>query len=157
MKCAEQVRNVYLQAQMWKAIYCYIISTKMYACATPRLVGCVSIRLASLHYRQPCDSVRASSHMSINVTFPCHEDSTAHICSFHATSNFPDIITICASTIVLSGPNNQMFAASALRGLRFFQILRWATDSTDNAGRHICLEKPPFDLNFGCSAILPGQ
>ena len=28
MKCAEHVRNVYRQVQMWKAIYCYIISTK---------------------------------------------------------------------------------------------------------------------------------
>ena len=28
MKCAEQVSNVYVRAQMWKAIYCYIISTK---------------------------------------------------------------------------------------------------------------------------------
>ena len=28
------------------------------------------------------------------------------------------------SIIVLSGPNGQMVAASALRGLRFFQILR---------------------------------
>ena len=27
MKCAEQVRNVYVQVQMWKAIYRYIIST----------------------------------------------------------------------------------------------------------------------------------
>ena len=27
MKCAEQVRNVYGQVQMWKAIYRYIIST----------------------------------------------------------------------------------------------------------------------------------
>ena len=29
MKSAEQVRNVYGQVQMWKAIYCYIISTKV--------------------------------------------------------------------------------------------------------------------------------
>eukprot|EP00095_Tigriopus_kingsejongensis_P001269 maker-scaffold149_size310270-snap-gene-1.9 protein:Tk01269 transcript:maker-scaffold149_size310270-snap-gene-1.9-mRNA-1 annotation:"hypothetical protein KGM_04614" len=35
-----------------------------------------------------------------------------------------DIITICASVVVLSSPDGQMFAASALRGLRFFQILR---------------------------------
>ena len=35
-----------------------------------------------------------------------------------------DVITVCASIIVLSGPNGQLFAASALRGLRFFQILR---------------------------------
>ena len=27
MKCAEQVRNVYVRVQMWKAVYCYIIST----------------------------------------------------------------------------------------------------------------------------------
>ena len=27
MKSAEQVRNVYLRVQMWKAVYCYIIST----------------------------------------------------------------------------------------------------------------------------------
>ena len=27
MKCAEQVRSIYGQVQMWKAIYCYIIST----------------------------------------------------------------------------------------------------------------------------------
>jgi potassium voltage-gated channel KQT-like subfamily protein len=36
-----------------------------------------------------------------------------------------DIVTICASMIVLSGKyGDQMYAASALRGLRFFQILR---------------------------------
>ena len=35
-----------------------------------------------------------------------------------------DVITVIASIIVLSGPNGQMVAASALRGLRFFQILR---------------------------------
>ncbi|XP_059086595.1 potassium voltage-gated channel subfamily KQT member 5-like isoform X4 [Tigriopus californicus] len=35
-----------------------------------------------------------------------------------------DIITVCASLVVLSSPDGQMFAASALRGLRFFQILR---------------------------------
>ena len=29
MKCAEQVRNVYVRIQMWKTIYCYIISTIM--------------------------------------------------------------------------------------------------------------------------------
>ncbi|CAB4061654.1 KCNQ5 [Lepeophtheirus salmonis] len=34
------------------------------------------------------------------------------------------VITVCASVVVLSGPNGQLFAASALRGLRFFQILR---------------------------------
>ena len=34
------------------------------------------------------------------------------------------MITVCASIIVLSSPHGQMFAASALRGLRFFQILR---------------------------------
>ena len=27
MTCAEQVRNVYVRVQMWKAVYCYIIST----------------------------------------------------------------------------------------------------------------------------------
>ena len=31
MKCAEQVRNVYVRVQMWKAVYCYIISTFMYS------------------------------------------------------------------------------------------------------------------------------
>ena len=35
-----------------------------------------------------------------------------------------DVITVVASIVVLSGPGGQMFAASALRGLRFFQILR---------------------------------
>ena len=36
-----------------------------------------------------------------------------------------DVITVTASVIVLSGgPEGQMFAASALRALRFFQILR---------------------------------
>ena len=35
-----------------------------------------------------------------------------------------DVITVIASIIVLSGPDGQMVAASALRGLRFFQILR---------------------------------
>ena len=28
MKCAEQVRNVYVRAQMWKAIYRYIIKAQ---------------------------------------------------------------------------------------------------------------------------------
>ena len=35
-----------------------------------------------------------------------------------------DVVTICASVVVLSGSGEQMYAASALRGLRFFQILR---------------------------------
>lgn len=35
-----------------------------------------------------------------------------------------DVITMVASIIVLSGPDGQIVAASALRGLRFFQILR---------------------------------
>lgn len=36
-----------------------------------------------------------------------------------------DIIVICASAVVLiGGLSGQVFAASALRGLRFFQILR---------------------------------
>ena len=35
-----------------------------------------------------------------------------------------DIITICASVVVLSGEGGQVYAASAIRGLRFFQILR---------------------------------
>jgi len=35
-----------------------------------------------------------------------------------------DIVTICASIVVLSGLGGQVYAASALRGLRFFQILR---------------------------------
>ena len=35
-----------------------------------------------------------------------------------------DVVTICASIVVLAGPGGQMFATSALRGLRFFQILR---------------------------------
>ena len=34
------------------------------------------------------------------------------------------MITVIASIIVLSKPDGQMMAASALRGLRFFQILR---------------------------------
>ncbi len=37
---------------------------------------------------------------------------------------FIDIITICASVVVLSGEGGQVYAASAIRGLRFFQILR---------------------------------
>ena len=35
-----------------------------------------------------------------------------------------DVITVVASIIVLSNPTGQMFAASAFRALRFFQILR---------------------------------
>ena len=35
-----------------------------------------------------------------------------------------DVITVVASLIVLSGSGKQMVAASALRGLRFFKILR---------------------------------
>ena len=34
MKCAEQVRNVYVRIQMWNTIYCYIISTQV-----PWLIG----------------------------------------------------------------------------------------------------------------------
>ncbi len=37
---------------------------------------------------------------------------------------FVDMVTVTASIIVLSGPDGQIVAASALRGLRFFQILR---------------------------------
>ena len=37
---------------------------------------------------------------------------------------FLDVITVVASIIVLSNPTGQMFAASAFRALRFFQILR---------------------------------
>lgn len=38
---------------------------------------------------------------------------------------FADIITILASIVVLGmGTSGQVFATSALRGLRFFQILR---------------------------------
>ena len=37
----------------------------------------------------------------------------------------PDVITIAASVVVLGlGSSGQVFATSALRGLRFFQILR---------------------------------
>merc|ERR1711981_1518513 len=35
-----------------------------------------------------------------------------------------DVITVVASIIVLSNETGQMFAASAFRALRFFQILR---------------------------------
>jgi hypothetical protein len=35
---------------------------------------------------------------------------------------FADVVTVVASIVVLSGPGGQMFAASALRGLRFFQV-----------------------------------
>jgi len=35
-----------------------------------------------------------------------------------------DVVTICASMVVLSGFGGQVYATSALRGLRFFQILR---------------------------------
>ena len=47
--------------------------------------------------------------------------------TFYITTSFSitDIVTVVASIIVLSGPNgNQVFAASAFRALRFFQILR---------------------------------
>lgn len=38
---------------------------------------------------------------------------------------YPDVITIGASIVVIGmGTSGQVFAASALRGLRFFQILR---------------------------------
>lgn len=39
--------------------------------------------------------------------------------------NLADIVTILASIVVLGmGTSGQVFATSALRGLRFFQILR---------------------------------
>ena len=37
MKCAEQVRNVYVRVQMWKAVYCYIISTNVVTNALPMI------------------------------------------------------------------------------------------------------------------------
>ena len=37
---------------------------------------------------------------------------------------FLDVITILASVVVLAMRSSGVFAASALRGLRFFQILR---------------------------------
>ena len=37
MKCAEQVRNVYVRVQMWKAVYCYIISTDDSAAAVVKV------------------------------------------------------------------------------------------------------------------------
>lgn len=47
-------------------------------------------------------------------------------CSYPVTKGWfrPDIVTICASVVVLSGHGDRVYAASALRGLRFFQILR---------------------------------
>jgi hypothetical protein len=43
-------------------------------------------------------------------------------CSFYRLT---DIVTIAASLIVIGmGTSGQVFATSALRGLRFFQILR---------------------------------
>ena len=45
--------------------------------------------------------------------------------NLHVYIQSPDVIVIVASVIVLSvGSSGQVFAASALRGLRFFQILR---------------------------------
>ncbi len=47
---------------------------------------------------------------------------TVNLSTFHT---FEDVIVIVASVVVLAvGSSGQVFAASALRGLRFFQILR---------------------------------
>lgn len=54
-------------------------------------------------------------------------DAKNSIYYFYSTTifPFPDIITILASIVVLGmGTSGQVFATSALRGLRFFQILR---------------------------------
>lgn len=44
--------------------------------------------------------------------------------NFHVKFFIIDIITIAASIVVISIGASSMFATSALRGLRFFQILR---------------------------------
>ena len=53
MKCAEQVRNVYVRVQMWKAVYCYIISTivAVTTTTTTKLIGYAAI--ASKHAAAP--------------------------------------------------------------------------------------------------------
>lgn len=43
---------------------------------------------------------------------------------YHDTFGTIDMIVVLASIIVLAAGGGQVFAASALRGLRFFQILR---------------------------------
>ena len=47
MKCAEQVRKVYVQVQMWKAIYSYMISTLV---SSPMLPGLTGISLAEMEF-----------------------------------------------------------------------------------------------------------
>ena len=45
--------------------------------------------------------------------------------TFDEMSPFPDLIVVMASIVVLSvGSNGQVFATSAIRGIRFLQILR---------------------------------
>ena len=56
--------------------------------------------------------------LSVSIVIP------TDVYFFYMFFSLPDVITVCASIVVLSGPDGQMFAASAIRGLRFFQILR---------------------------------
>lgn len=43
----------------------------------------------------------------------------------HSNSSIPDLIVVVASLVVLTlGSNGQVFATSAIRGIRFLQILR---------------------------------
>lgn len=58
------------------------------------------------------------------VCFVAMYNLTNYCCSFLSLP-VVDVIVIVASVVVLSvGSSGQVFAASALRGLRFFQILR---------------------------------
>ena len=52
--------------------------------------------------------------------------TSCYLCNhFYLLSGSSDIITIAASLVVIGmGTSSQVFATSALRGLRFFQILR---------------------------------
>ena len=59
-----------------------------------------------------------------NKTTSGHKVLQWSIIIFLINLSILDVITVVASLIVLSGSGKQMVAASALRGLRFFQILR---------------------------------
>ena len=74
-------------------------------------------------------AVRVSKGFQACPFIPFHNGNSCILRRFWCSSNcfytFLDVITIVASLIVLSeGSSGRVFAASALRGLRFFQILR---------------------------------
>lgn len=85
----------------------------------PRLYGigssCVFLDSAS----DPSNAIELSQHYIIHILIK--------LCCFHFPLSFLklDLIVVVASMVVLTlGSNGQVFATSAIRGIRFLQILR---------------------------------